>query len=589
MIQITKIIVTIFIFVFMGLKPVYSQANKPENKTEIPDQPIHNKKNDVDSARRLISTQPDFTADMSCLSSEKFKQDMVEEFKSAKKVDFYRHETKVYMDYFSPDEPPVRFTFRTQTYEPFTGDIENHLWFESLASPALLAQDKSLRFEMNGNEITDFKIDGKIEKRELIKIKVTGETEIGGDFDKAEGFLYVAPELKNLVVRTELIFPTSSRICSIKNISFNVSEKLFEQFSDYRRQIGSPVNFQKTPKKTEKIFLRGSIYRSWFNMKLERDGNKLSGSYFYEKFGNKNTLKLHGRINADGTFVLREFNQSNRQTGKFEGVINNLAGDGRITFSGIWKNSPKNVLQFSASGQIIDFADEWQIRTKTIIEKNKNKHFQIFAPYPEIALKDAAAISGFNLLAKELVEKPVAIFRKRMVAQTAKDFELPLFKDGDFYNYYYIKFADDNLISIQFFFFEFSNGMDDISSSVKTLNYDLKNKRRLNLAMLFKPDAKYLELLSAYCKKDLKSRNLIKDEKSADEKLKKVAGAFAENFENWNLTKTGLLINFDGNKIISDLHGSFSVLIPFSELKEIAEPMGMMADFLIVTGETENE
>ena len=108
------------------------------------------------------------------------------------------------------------------------------MWFEKVESSALLARDKSLNFEFVGNESVDFEIDGKTEKHELIKIKVTGETTIGGDWNKAEAFLYVAPHLRNLVVKTELIFPFAGRICNLRNISFAIpSNKLFKQFDDF--------------------------------------------------------------------------------------------------------------------------------------------------------------------------------------------------------------------------------------------------------------------------------------------------------------------------------------------------------------------
>jgi hypothetical protein len=204
---------------------IFPSANKQQNK-----------QSGDGAARGLIAVQPDFTADASCVNYENIAgHGFGESVKSAKKGDWYRHESKTFIDYFTPGEPAVRYTFKNKKYNAFTGDAENHLWFMSVESPALLALDKSLKFEIVGRETVEFQIAGKTEKHEQIKIKVTGETTVGGDWDKAVAFLYVAPDLKNLVVKTELMFPKGGRNCTLRNISFNVPKGLFTAFAAYRR------------------------------------------------------------------------------------------------------------------------------------------------------------------------------------------------------------------------------------------------------------------------------------------------------------------------------------------------------------------
>ena len=195
-----------------------------------------NEKTDDRAARQLIAVQPDFTANASCLNYENIGgHGFSEILKSAKKGAWYRHESKTFIDYFIPYEPPIHYTFKNKEYVVYTGDTENHLWFMSVGSPALLALDKSLKFEIVTNQKIDFESDGKTVKPALMKIKVTGETTIGGDFDKTVVFLYVAPNLNNLVVKTELIFPKGGRNCSLRNISFTVPDGLFTNFIKFRQ------------------------------------------------------------------------------------------------------------------------------------------------------------------------------------------------------------------------------------------------------------------------------------------------------------------------------------------------------------------
>jgi hypothetical protein len=196
------------------------------------------KENDDETARRLIAAQPDFTADSSCVNYENIGgHGFGESVKSAKKGDWYRHESSAFTDYFVPGESAVRYTFKNKKYEPFAGDTENHLWFMSIESPALLALDMSLKFEIVGREMVDFEIAGQTKKREQIKVKVSGETSVGGDFDKAVGFLYVVPDLKNLVVKTELELAKGGRNCTLSNISFDVPDGLFTDFIKYRQDV----------------------------------------------------------------------------------------------------------------------------------------------------------------------------------------------------------------------------------------------------------------------------------------------------------------------------------------------------------------
>lgn len=212
------------------------------DKTLTPMTDQQNRKTGDDAARRLLAAQPDFTANLSCLNYEDiFGHGFGESIKTAKKGDWYRHESETFIDYFVPGQPPVRYSLKTRRYEPFLGDAENHLWFMSVESPALLARDETLNFEIVEKETIDFEINGKTEKRELIKIKVTGETAVGGDYDKAVAFLYVAPHLQNLVVKTELVFPKGGRNCTLRNISFVVPGGLFTKFDRYRRRQSDKI------------------------------------------------------------------------------------------------------------------------------------------------------------------------------------------------------------------------------------------------------------------------------------------------------------------------------------------------------------
>ena len=229
--------IILMVFLLIGFVPLTAAAFQIDKILTPTMNQNNNLTNDDEAARRLIAAQPDYTANVACSNYEnEFGHGFEESVKSWKKGDWYRHESEKFIDYFTPDAPPVRYSLKTKRYDAFLGDAENHLWFTQIESPALLAKDKTLRFEIIKTEKNDLKIGAKSEKPELIKIKVTGETNVGGDWDKATAFLYVAPDSKNLVVKTELIFPKGGRICTLQNISFVVPDGVFTEFTDYRRR-----------------------------------------------------------------------------------------------------------------------------------------------------------------------------------------------------------------------------------------------------------------------------------------------------------------------------------------------------------------
>ncbi len=56
---------------------------------------------------------------------------------------------------------------------------------------------------------------------------------------------------------------------------------------------------------------------------------------------------------------------------------------------------------------------------------------------------------------------------------------------------------------------------------------------------------------------------------SDDEWIKTGAGAKAENYASWNITKKGLMFTFDPYQVAAYAAGSFTVIVPFSRLKSV--------------------
>lgn len=310
---------------------------------------------------------------------------------------------------------------------------------------------------------------------------------------------------------------------------------------------------------------RGFISGTPIQMNLKREGDKLSGTYFYTRIGKE--LKLAGTIEADGNFKLKETDAAGKTTGEFSGKWTEEENSNGGQLEGEWrKPNSQDTLGFVASEQIIEFTNGAKFTTKKFAEKNKPKRFEMTVDYPEISGVSAAMAAKFNQLSKTRAMSGVADFRKSMMSKTAEDLKsLPAGMSSDLDIFYNVEWATDNIISLQFLNSTFTGGAHP-NYFTGTLNFDLKSGKEIKLANLFQPNSNYLKVISDYSIADLKGRL---GEMSDAEWIEKGAGAEAENYGSWNLTKKGLMITFDPYQVAAYAAGAQTVIIPYSKLTEV--------------------
>jgi hypothetical protein len=331
--------------------------------------------------------------------------------------------------------------------------------------------------------------------------------------------------------------------------------------------------------KTE-MWFQGNIYSDKgaapFNMSLTRDGGSISGSYYYLRSGAANKLTLSGSVAGDGSFAMQEFDASGKQTGEFKGKWHEDANDPGVTLDGDWlKTNAKDTVGFIADQQMIYFGGSAHFTTVEAKEAIKAKKATLSAEYPQLAGAPNAA--GFNLAAKGVIDRAFAEFRKTMAQFTAADVrDTP----ADIGNYlgigYSITYADDDLVSVQFLTDEFTGGAHP-NQGFYTLTYDLKAGRPVSLSSLFRPGTAYLKTIAAYCEKDLQARkdpDTGENRELATDIFADGVKPIADNFQDWGVTKKGLLILFPPYQVASYADGPQSVIVPYSALKSIARVDG---------------
>jgi Protein of unknown function (DUF3298) len=328
----------------------------------------------------------------------------------------------------------------------------------------------------------------------------------------------------------------------------------------------------------DKFYFRGTIGDLSIEMTLTRDGDRVTGTYFYPKVG-KN-INLTGTINKDSNVELREADEAGKDTGVFKGKWQPATDSPDPSLSeieGKWtRPDGSKETVFLVDQQPIEFSPAVRVTPKVIKEANKQKHYTIDAEYPQI--EGDARFDGFNREARNLVTKDVAAFKAGENSAEADAGTSAETQDSSLGIGYEIRMATDDMISIEFSEGTYEAGAVHGNNVTSVINYDVKNSKKLALADLFNPKANYLSAISTYCIKELRDRAKKDKDTMIDEEMMKTGAApKADNYQACAITKKGLWVTFDQYQVAAYAAGPQHVLVPYSALKDIIKPDGPLA------------
>jgi hypothetical protein len=146
---------------------------------------------------------------------------------------------------------------------------------------------------------------------------------------------------------------------------------------------------------------------------------------------------------------------------------------------------------------------------------------------------------------------------------------------------YEVTGANKDFVSVLFFLHEYL-GPGSGFQWAKSFNYDLNRSAPIKLADLFTPKSNYLKVISNYSIRELKKVYRIKKlmEWDTGNWLEEGAGPKSANFSSWNITPNGLQITFDPYHFSVSANTGFNeVVIPYSALKPVIKPDGLLARF----------
>ncbi len=207
---------------------------------------------------------------------------------------------------------------------------------------------------------------------------------------------------------------------------------------------------------------------------------------------------------------------------------------------------------------------------RLIREMNKGKRRAIKARYPQaVGVAGDPRLVKLNQVLRKFIDEKVNAFRKS--AQPLEN--QPPTSESTFESKYSVQYAKDGLVSIAFLIEEYYEGAVHGSFNTFVINYDLTSGKLLKLADLFKPKANYLKPISDY------SIAALRKEKEGVQDSDWIDGAapVEKNYQNWNITREGLNIEFDPYQVGPYAEGPHEVLVPYHVLKEMIDPAGPLA------------
>ena len=319
-------------------------------------------------------------------------------------------------------------------------------------------------------------------------------------------------------------------------------------------------------------------------MKLVRSGEQLTGTYYYQKIGTK--IDLRGSLDKDGNVTLEEFDTSGKQTGLFKGVWK-ADPDGLTTIAGNWSKPPgdkgaEKKTAFSIHEEPITLSGNAELVSKQIKESNKKLVYEIAAQFPQLTGGNNPNFEKFNQTVRGSVVKKIAEFKKDVAPKPDEEPRPEDSMGSDLSISYEIALARDDVVSVLLIVSSYYQGAAHPNGYSEGVNFDLKNGKVLKLADLFKPGAKYLQALSAFCVADLKKQSKAKGEPGMldDSSINSGAAPALKNFHSWTIKKQGLGVEFDPYQVGPYAAGAQSVVVPYSAIKDLINTEGPIGQFV---------
>lgn len=198
--------------------------------------------------------------------------------------------------------------------------------------------------------------------------------------------------------------------------------------------------------------------------------------------------------------------------------------------------------------------------------------FAIEAEYPQIIGSRAASVRSFNERVRAFVVRELDTVTASLRERRR---EMGLNQSPNEYHEvgYNVMYASDDLISIVFGVEGYAERAAHPYHYPLVFNYDLNHNRVMQLADLFLPGNNYLQTISRYSIADLERQWREEgEERTPDEMLTEGTRPTTENYRNWAVNRTHLVVMFPEYQVAPYVAGPQRVDIPYDALRDVLNP-----------------
>ena len=201
-------------------------------------------------------------------------------------------------------------------------------------------------------------------------------------------------------------------------------------------------------------------------------------------------------------------------------------------------------------------------------EAGKAPNYTFKTQVPVMEGSSNPKVDKFNQDISNIVQAAVDQFRKELLNQPA----VPI-SAGSYFDLRYALISPPGpIFSLQIQIEGMYDGAAHPYHVTSAYNYDLETGQVITFERLFIPGSDPLTPISEYCKKELSKRDINFDMFAAG------ADPTAENYSVWNISADGLVIFFNEYQVAPYAAGPQTVVVPFSELENIIDPGGPLAE-----------
>lgn len=307
-------------------------------------------------------------------------------------------------------------------------------------------------------------------------------------------------------------------------------------------------------------------------MRLRRDGESLSGSFFHrparEEPGRRFTndgdnapgwparkdsaarvdALVRGSVESGDAFTLEELNEEGRAVGLFKGRI----GEGASALEGTWtKPDGGGAQQFTLrEATARRAADAYRLVVKQTRRKTKTAETTVSYPHMEGA---SAAAQGFNARVQRLMNERLA---------NSKNAE------GEHSTSFVVAHRSPEFLSVLFNDYSMWPGAAHPSHAWFSLNYDLRNNREVKLPDLFRPGSNYADTVARLCAEEV-ARQKRRLDMDVGEDQRDAVAEIVSGEATFFPSESGVVIVFNPYEVGSYAEGYYVVRLPYAQLRGV--------------------